>query len=449
MTAASGERHGGDDEHTAQGIRRSRAAAGRGGATGGNRRTTVVDARRGALGFAVNFWAWALLSPLAPRLRDALDLAQRCPAPHDVEQVPAAGAVGQVLARPVRAAVALPGTDVAAMDGYAVAGTAPWRLVGKVFAGGTPWSAPLAPGTAVEIATGAPVPADARAVVPYECCRRDGDLVMGPAGPRTHIRTAGEDVRPGDELVPAGRVVTAAVLGAAAQAGADVLTVYRRPRVCVVVTGDEVVSAGTPLPGQVRDALGPAVTALVCDAGGTVVEHRYLPDTGEALRVALHGASGADVVAVTGSSSVGAADHLHRVLDGIDARWYVDGVRCRPGHPQVLAQTGDGRWVVGLPGNPFAGLVAAVTLLRPLVAALAGRPPAVRHRLPVAGDASPYPHGVRRVAVRVGDGHATVVPGARPASLRAAAQADALVVIEPDWTAGALAELVDLRPAVP
>jgi molybdopterin molybdotransferase len=279
-------------------------------------------------------------------------------------------------------------------------------------------------------------------VLPYEECERDDGTLRGKYAKNRHVRRAGEDARPGDELVPAGRVVSAAVLGAAAQAGIDGVSVHRRPRVSLLVTGDEVVAAtAVPALGQVRDAMSPMVAALVGRAGGDLVEARLLGDGAGLLRSAIAGA-GTDVVVVTGSSSAGAADHLRGALDHLGARWHVDGVRCRPGHPQALATTADGRWVVGLPGNPFAALAAALTILEPVVAALAGRPPQVPLELPVAGEAKLVPDGTRLAPVTLLGGRARIVPGGRSGSLRAAALADALAVLGADWTSGAPAAVL-------
>ncbi|GAB3844738.1 hypothetical protein GCM10027610_059730 [Dactylosporangium cerinum] len=154
--------------------------------------------------------------------------------------------------------------------------------------------------------------------------------------------------------------------------------------------------------------------------------------------------SDAPVLVVTGSSSVGVADHLHDVLDERSATWHVDGVACRPGHPQALARTADGRWVVGLPGNPYAGLVAALTLLEPLLSTLAGHRRRPLPVAPVSGTAGLYPGGCRIVPVETVDGGARIVPGARSGSLRAAAAADALAVLDAGWATGAAAPLLRL-----
>jgi len=360
--------------------------------------------------------------------------------PLEAEIVPLALAAGRVLAADVRSRTQVPGFDTAAMDGFAVAGTGPWRVTGQVLAG-TADPGSVAPGDAVEIATGAPVPLGTEAVVPYEETRVAGGVVEAPPPRRVHVRRAGEDLRPGDVLARAGRDVTAPLLGLLAQGGADAVAVRRRPTVRLIVTGDEVIQHGVPGAGQVRDALGPLVVAVAERAGASTPEFVPVPDDHDRLRAALTG-QGPDVFVVTGSSSVGRADHLHAVLAEAGAVLHVDGVACRPGHPQLLGGLPDGRWVVGLPGNPFAGLVGALTLLLPLLDGLLGRVPRPALRLPVAGDA-PAPGTVTRLLpVQVRDGAAVPVPDAGPARLRAAADADGVAVLEPGWTPGAPAEIL-------
>ncbi|MEV4705276.1 molybdopterin molybdotransferase MoeA [Actinoplanes sp. NPDC049316] len=374
--------------------------------------------------------------------REAVAVAARAAAPLPPEIVPLAGAPGRVLAAPVAARADLPGTDTAAMDGYAVAGPGPWTVTARLLAGGAPWPGHLGPGQAVEIMTGATVPAGAVAVVPYEHTTAAADgTVTGPLGPRAHIRRAGEDARAGDPMLPAGRLVTPAVAGLLAQAGADVVEVRARPRVRLLVTGDEVIAAGVPAPGQVRDVFGPMAPALITAAGGVLHDRRLLCDDPGPLTDALL-APDAEVVAVSGSSSAGRADHLRAVLDKIGGRPLVDQVACRPGHPQLLAALPGGRWLVGLPGNPFAGLVAGVTLLQPLLRGLTGLPPARPWRLPVHGDVRPAPGITRLVPVTLDGDRAVVVPGSRPASLSGAGLSDALAVLEDGWTTGATADVL-------
>ncbi|MEW5534142.1 molybdopterin molybdotransferase MoeA [Streptomyces virginiae] len=373
--------------------------------------------------------------------------AHAAPRPWPARTVPLADAVGLTLADALRTPHPLPAFDTAAMDGYAVAGPGPWRVRGEVRAG-TVWAGALAAGECVEISTGAQVPAGACAVLPVEAALAGDDgLVSGPVPPPgRHIRRAGEDAPAGSLLAPAGTPVGPALLGLAASCGHDTLTVRPAPRVRVLVTGDELDHAGPPGPGRVRDALGPALPALVAALGGECREVRHVHDRpAGSLAAAVHGTRDAEVVVVTGSTSVGATDQLRRLLAEAGARPVVDTVACRPGHPMLLAELPSGGWVVGLPGNPYAALVAAHTLLGPLLAGLCGRALAPLPLVPVTGSLRPAPGLTRLVPVTWDGAGARIAAGHGAAFLRAAAVADALAAIPPDWTDGAPAPLLLTR----
>jgi molybdopterin molybdotransferase len=341
-------------------------------------------------------------------------------------------ALGLALATPLVAISPLPGYDAAAMDGFAVAGCAPWRITGRVLAGDPFPVAALVPGSAVEIATGATVPATAEAVLPYEHAVTDAGTVTGDIESGRHIRRRGEDCPIGEELLRAGTVVTPAVLGLAASVGHDRLTVHRRARVGVVVTGTELLSAGLPASGRVRDAIGPMLPGLVNVAGGEVAWVTRLADDEAALVSALRRAD-VDVLVVCGATSVGAADHLRGALQALAARVRIHSVACRPGHPQLFAALPGGRFVVGLPGNPYAALVAAMTLLEPLLGRLSGRRdrPVMTARL--AGPVATHQDHTRLVAVACIGSAVVPVGNDRPGILWGAAQADALAVVPPGW----------------
>ncbi|WP_436537106.1 molybdopterin molybdotransferase MoeA [Actinoplanes sp. HUAS TT8] len=372
--------------------------------------------------------------PWAQALATARDLAGPLPA----ERTTPDAAIGRILAAPLRAAVPVPAFDTAAMDGYAVAGPGPWRVAGRLLAGSDAPPKPLDSGVATEIGTGAVVPVGTIAILPYEHCTRVDDQVTGEIR-SPHVRRAGEDLTPGDLLVDAGRPVTATTAAAAVQAGVEELLTHRPPTVALFVTGDEVITSGQPGPGQVRDSFTGLITAVTARAGGRLLGRTRLPDHPSALEMALTGAD-ADVIAVSGSSSAGAADHLQRVLGSLDATWHVRGVACRPGHPQGLAELPGGRWVVSLPGNPYAGLVAALTLLEPLLSALAGRSPESPPVVPVTGETPLYSMGVRLVPVS----GTRIVPGARAGSLHTAAAADFLAVLPATWQSGDPAPLLKI-----
>ncbi|MEV4356841.1 molybdopterin molybdotransferase MoeA [Nonomuraea sp. NPDC049625] len=370
-------------------------------------------------------------------------LAKGAATPLEPASVLLADALGGRLAAPLTALVAVPGVDVSAMDGYAVAGAGPWRVVGRVLAGGACYGKELRPGEAVEIATGAPTPAGASAVLPYEQAAVDGARVNGAAELGRHIRRRGEDIAEGAVVLGAGAVVTPVALGLAAALGHDELPVRPRPQVAVLITGDEVVHEGLPAPGRVRDAIGPFLPGLVAWAGGRVASTDVLPDGREALHAALK-TGAADVLVVCGASSKGPADHLRAVLGDLGADVIVDGVAVRPGHPQLLARLPGGSLVVGLPGNPFAALGAALTLLAPILRELAGIPVRTETSA-LAGAVRAHPRDTRLVPVRRSGRGAVPVGHDRPGSLWGAALADALAVVPPGW-AGEQVELIELPP---
>ncbi|MDX8148951.1 molybdopterin molybdotransferase MoeA [Lentzea sp. BCCO 10_0061] len=247
-----------------------------------------------------------------------------------------------------------------------------------------------------------------------------------------HIRRRGEDWSAGDELIPAGSLISPAVVGLAAAAGHDTLLAHRRPRVAVIVTGDELLHTGPPRPGRVRDAIGPMLPGLLTRAD--LIGTTHLRDDASALAEALT-SDQADVLVTCGATSVGPADHLRTVLSGLDAEILVSGVACRPGHPMLLAVLPDGRCVVGLPGNPFAALAAVLTLLHPLLDTLGGhttRPPITAW----LGDVPAHPRDTRLIPVTRSGNTAVPVGHDRPGSLWGAALADALAVVPPGHQGG-------------
>ncbi|HEY2041319.1 MAG TPA: molybdopterin molybdotransferase MoeA [Jatrophihabitans sp.] len=372
----------------------------------------------------------------------AREVARGAVKPLPTIELPLPLAVGFALAEPLRALIAMPGYDNAAMDGYAVAGGGPWTVVGTVAAGEEPLETPLRPGEAAGIATGAPTPQGTEAVLPVEQSVRMGSEVHGEVSRGKHVRRMGEDFGQGAELLPVGTVVSAAVAGLAASVGYDRLVVHRKPTVAIVITGDEVMSAGLPPPGHVRDAIGPTVPGLVSAAGG-LVDTVLVKRDGAAVLAEILTKPEADVVVICGGTSVGPADHLRSVLRELRAELLVDTVACRPGHPQLLAALPGGRPVVGLPGNPFAAVAAVVTLLNPILGSLGGRRLTARATARWGGGVDPHLTRTRLIPVRVESGLAVPVGHDRPGTLAGVALADALAVLPPRWS-GEDVELVRL-----
>ncbi|MEV0121649.1 molybdopterin molybdotransferase MoeA [Streptomyces sp. NPDC050703] len=369
--------------------------------------------------------------------------------------VPLAQALGKVLATPLTALTDLPSFDTSAMDGWAVAGPGPWdvRADGVLAGDGEP--EPLGDGEAVRIATGAGIPRDATAVLRSEHGRTDAkgrlyalrDLVQGQ-----DVRPRGQECRSGDHLLPAGSLVTPAVLGLAAAAGYDTLATVRRPRAEVLVLGDELLTEGLPRDGLIRDALGPMLPSWLRALGAEVTKVRRLGDDARALREAVR-KSTADVIVTTGGTASGPVDHVHPTLGRIGAELLVDGVAVRPGHPMLLARIRADQYLVGLPGNPLAAVSGLLTLAEPLLRTLSGRAPghggAPMYTAPVREAVQGHPYDTRLVPVTLRGEVAVPLRFNGPAMLRGVAAADGLAVVPPGGARqGQELEVLDLPWAV-
>ncbi|MFH8339461.1 molybdopterin molybdotransferase MoeA [Streptomyces sp. AM6-12] len=370
------------------------------------------------------------------------------PAPrHTPVSVPLVDALGLVLAAPLDALTDLPSFDTSAMDGWAVAGPGPWAVrEGGVLAGHSQ-PAPLTDGEAVRIATGARVPADTTAVLRTEHGRTDAQGRLHATREMVHgqdIRPRGQECRSGDQLLPVGTQITPAVLGLAAAAGYDTVTVVPRPRAEVLVLGDELLTEGLPSEGLIRDALGPMLPPWLRALGAEVVAVRRIRDDARALHKAIT-ASTADLVVTTGGTAAGPHDHVHPTLERIGAELLVDGVKVRPGHPMLLARTRDDQHLVGLPGNPLAAVSGLITLAEPLLRTLAARPAPEPYTLPLTEAVHGHSYDTRLVPVVLRGDRAVPLHYNGPAMLRGIAAADALAVVPPGGARqGEETELLDL-----
>jgi molybdopterin molybdotransferase len=330
-----------------------------------------------------------------------------------VETVPLDEALGRVPAESIAAPHALPGFARATVDGFAVRAADTYGaseglpgyldLAGEALMGRPPESE-VRPGTAVSIATGAPLPPGADAVLKIEhtqAATQELLEVLRPVAPGEGMVRADEDAAPGAELVRAGRPLRPQDLGMLAAAGVVELPVHTRPRVSIISTGDELVPAteSNLETGQVRDSSAPALAALVRDAGG---EHQFagiVADDRNALATKLRAtlnvegsdpvkglSRGCDVLVVSAGSSVGARDETAAAIASLgEPGIWCHGLAFRPGKPTLLADCG-GVPVIGLPGNPRSALVVFRLIGVPIVRLIGGcteppREPSVRARL--------------------------------------------------------------------
>lgn len=377
----------------------------------------------------------------------AITYAAGVAAARDPLDVPLAEADGHTLAEPLVTLTDLPAFPTSSVDGWAVRGPAPWRIVGRVYAGGTPPDL-VEDGTAVEIATGAMVPVGATGVLRVEESTRDADRVTGVLRQQPEWRAPGEEARRGEELLAKGAAVTPAVIGLAASCGYDTLRVRPPQRAALLVFGDELRTAGPPGEGRVRDALGPAVPGWLRRFGATVdYQAGPVEDTLDAHTEALESAiaSGADLVCTTGGTMHGPVDHLHPALKALGAEYVVNTVAVRPGFPMLLAQVKD-TFLAGLPGNPQSAVVALVSLVGPLLAGLQGRRPPGTTTVTLGEPVPGRGDHTHLALVRIGeDDRAYPLKHAGSAMLRGLSQAVGFAVIRPG-TSGQAGDAVPLVP---
>jgi molybdopterin molybdotransferase len=369
----------------------------------------------------------------------AVELIRSVAGPLGTEKVAIERAGGRVLAGAVVARIDSPRADVSAMDGYAVRAEdlrefpASLKVVGESFAG-SGWHGVVETGTCARIFTGAPVPTGADRIVIQENVRREGDLAIvdEASGSENHIRRRGGDFAAGEMLLPAGRLLDERAIVAAAAADLAEVEAYRRPRVQVLSTGDELAEPGTARdrPDAVPDSVSLGIAMLADRWGGLCVGRDLLRDDLPAMEQAARAALEiADVVVVTGGASVGEKDFAKAMFAPAGLELIFSKVAIKPGKPAWLGRAG-GKLVIGLPGNPTSAMVTGRLLLAPLIVGMVGRPvdsPLVWASVRLA---SPLPScGARETfhRARLIGGEAHVLAFQESSAQKALAEADVLV----------------------
>jgi molybdopterin molybdotransferase len=385
--------------------------------------------------------------------------------PLGVERVDVLSALGRVLAEAVVSPSTIPPWPNSSMDGYAVrahdTGRAPVELavVGRIIAGSMP-SRPLRAGETMRIFTGAPLPEGADAVVPQEDVAADNGRITLTASVSSgaYVRPAGEDVRAGDVVVEPGGSIGAAEVGLLATLGYSQVRVFRRPRVAILSTGNELADLGTePGPGQIPNTNTYSLMAQVIEAGGEPINLGVAPDQLDAITERIRwGLDAADVLVTSAGVSVGELDLVRDALEQSGAELHLWKVSMRPGKPITFGTRG-GRPVFGLPGNPVSAMVTFELFVRPALRRMAGARALDRPRIAARALEKIDNPGSRRGYLRV-----TLTPeaqgfGARltgdqgSAILRSMVLADGLAVVAPDTTiaAGQPVDVIVLRSLEP
>lgn len=400
---------------------------------------------------------------------EALKIVLDNVAPLAIERVPLLAARDRILAEEIYSNRDIPGFDNSAMDGFAVraadlAGAGErtpkaLRIIETIAAGAMPRAAVTA-GRAARIMTGAPIPAGADAIVPVERTRAAGEAVEFLAAPEVgeFVRPQGEDLRAGQLVMAPGRRLSPSDIGMLALVNRPTVEVWRRPRVALVATGDELVDADqVPSGAQVVNSSAYALAAAIAEAGGEASILKIARDDPEEIRHRLIEASAFDAVCSTGGVSVGDFDHVKGELDRIGMNTLFHGVAQRPGRPLKFGLIGRCP-VFGLPGNPVSTLVCYYLYARPALLKMAGHRqlelPRVSARCAVDIKLAQGLTVFVRVNVLRRDGEYEAAPSGAQGSnlLSSLARAEGLLVGPSDKAklqAGDQAEVLLLTPGVP
>ena len=330
----------------------------------------------------------------------------------ETEVVSTRAASGRVLAQAQHSTLSVPSLDNTSMDGYAVysadcaSGAARLPVSQRIPAGSVPQ--PLARGTAARIFTGAPIPPGADAVVMQEQCAQDGDAVIVKHRPQAGewVRRVGEDIHAGSEILAAGMKLRPQDTGLAASVGIAALPLFRRLKVAVFFTGDELVMPGEPLPpGRIYNSNRYTLNGLVQMLGCEVTDYGIVPDQLEATRAVLRqAAAGNDLIVTSGGVSVGEEDHVKPAVEA-EGKLSMWKIAVKPGRPlafgEVEADAGHRAHFIGLPGNPVSSFVTFLIFVRPFILRCQGVARVVPLAYPLRADFDWAKPDARREFLRV------------------------------------------------
>ncbi len=398
------------------------------------------------------------------KVKEAIELILAEVSPIGIETVSIEAAAGRVLGRDVIARRGNPPWDNSAMDGYALkyadvstaSESAPvkLRVLYDLPAGSAP-KGPVGPGEAVRIMTGAPTPEGADAVVMVERTRKNNDHtveILAPAREGQNIRKEGEDFRAGDTVLKEGALIRPAEVLMLATTGTARVEVYKRPRVAVVSTGDELVDIESePTPGKITNSNGYALTTLARGAGAECVNLGIARDDREVLNEKFTEAAGYDCIISSGGVSVGDYDLVKEVLRDLGSDMKFWKVALKPGKPLAFGIIG-GKPAFGLPGNPVSSMVAFEQFVRPALLKMAGRKDIFKKAFParLTAEIKKKPGRINfirgRLEAKDGEYLATPLVGQGSGMISTMVRANIYIIVPADCTGIKAGEIVLIQP---
>jgi molybdopterin molybdotransferase len=362
------------------------------------------------------------------------------------ENVSVTNAIGRYVKENVVSLCDLPAFETSSMDGWAVSGDGPWKLIGEV-ATGKASSQIVHYGQCLAIATGGVIPAGTTSVIPWEKASEKNGLVIGEIEDGANIRPAGMESKTGDILVTPGTRITPPMAGLFAATGLDSIQVISQPRVAIFFLGDELIHTGVPVDGAIRDALGPLLPSVLNGMGAVVTSAKFVKDDLSVLNSEIAMVlDSVDLIVTTGGTADGPRDFVKLAMNNLAASMVFDCVKVRPGYHVLLARVQHGDREIpflALPGNPQSALAALYSFGKPLIASLLGAVQLQLEEIELSTSLT-TPEGFSRLVPGTLDGKIFTPSGyLGSAMLRGVAHAQGFALINPGLNpAGAIARWI-------
>ena len=344
------------------------------------------------------------------------------------ESTQLSSSIGRVISKNLYSLVDLPTYQTSAMDGFAVSSArGNWFIIGDVKAG-KPFQGLLKDGEALSIATGAVIPNGTFGILRWEDAHVLHGYVSGETTREKDFRGIGEEARKGETLIEAGTTLTPGMVGLLAAAGYDQIQVISKPKVSLILLGDEILFSGLPTNGCVRDSLGVQLPGWLERLGCQVNKITHESDQLESTKsILLTSCEESDLVITTGGTAGGPRDFLHRAIVDLGGEIIIDKVAVRPGHPQLLGKVND-TLILGLPGNPQSAIVGLMTLGKPIIDSMLGKTPKALPNITTTDIFEAQENFTRLVPGKLVNGVFTIGKYLGSAMLRSLAHADGFAV---------------------